>query len=183
MQTVHENTVARIRPYEDDDVAKLFEAATESIAEMHPWLPWCHPAYSIEDSAGWVAGQADRWLSGSEFNFVIEDPRTGRFLGGVGLNNIQREHQMASLGYWVRTSAARRGVATAATLLCARFAFEQAGLTRVEIFMAVGNRASERVAIKCGARREGLLRNRIVLHGEAVDAHLFSLVPGDLSGL
>jgi len=89
-------------------------------------------------------------------------------------------HQVANLGYWVRTSAAGRGVATRATRLASRFAFEQLGLNRIEIVAAVGNIPSQRVAEKACARREGVLRNRLLINGESLDAVLFSLVPKDV---
>ena len=46
-----------------------------------------------------------------------------------------------NLGYWVRTDATRRGIATAATRRLARWAFEALGLRRVEIVIAPGNAA------------------------------------------
>src|SRR5438309_1190355 len=39
-----------IRPYQIGDAPLLFEAATESVAEVYRWLPWCHPGYSIGES-------------------------------------------------------------------------------------------------------------------------------------
>jgi RimJ/RimL family protein N-acetyltransferase len=59
-------------------------------------------------------------------------------------------------------------------------AFEQLGLVRVEIVVAVGNEASQRVAQKVGALREGILRNRIVLGDKIYDAVMYSLIPEDL---
>src|SRR5437764_6118705 len=53
-----------------------------------------------------VRSQGDEWYS-----FAVLDQSCGRFLGGVGINFINRVHQFANLGYWVRTSAAGRGVA------------------------------------------------------------------------
>jgi RimJ/RimL family protein N-acetyltransferase len=50
----------------------------------------------------------------------------------------------------------------------------------VEIVMSVDNTASRRAAEKAGARLEGMLHNRIYLHGIAHDAFMFSLVPADL---
>lgn len=87
---------------------------------------------------------------------------------------------MANLGYWVRTSAAGRGVATGATRAVARFGFEQIGLKRIEIVAAVNNLSSQRVAEKAGAVREGVLRKRLLIRGESHDAVLFSLVAEDL---
>jgi ribosomal-protein-serine acetyltransferase len=169
-----------IRSYREGDASALYEAVRESISEVSPWLPWCHQNYSIEESRGFIgsrelASQGEEWYS-----FGIFETDGGRFLGGVGLNFINRVHQMANLGYWVRTSAAGRGIATAATRMAARFGFEQLGLQRVEIVVAVGNVSSQRVAEKAGARREGVLRKRLLIRGASLDAVLFSLVPEDV---
>jgi RimJ/RimL family protein N-acetyltransferase len=169
-----------IRPYREGDASALYEAVRESLAEVSPWLPWCHQNYSIEESRDFIgsrelATQGDEWYS-----FGVFEKDGEKFLGGVGINFINRVHQMANLGYWVRTSAAGRGIATAATRMAARFAFEQLGLKRIEIVAAVDNLASQRVAEKAGARREGVLRNRLLIRGESLDAVLFSLVPADL---
>ena len=64
--------------------------------------------------------------------------------------------------------------------LAARFGCEELGLYRIEIVAAVDNIASQRVAEKAGAVREGVLRNRLLVRGESQDAVLFSLLPGDL---
>jgi RimJ/RimL family protein N-acetyltransferase len=44
----------------------------------------------------------------------------------------------------------------------------------------VDNQASQRVAQKAGATREGILRNRLISHTGIRDAVMFSLVPSDL---
>jgi RimJ/RimL family protein N-acetyltransferase len=71
-------------------------------------------------------------------------------------------------------------VATVAALLAASFGFTKLALQRIEIVAAVGNVASQRVAERAGAKREGVLRNRLLLHGRAVDAVMYSLIPADL---
>ncbi len=170
-----------VRPYREEDAGTLYEAVRESIAEVSPWLAWCHENYSIEESREFItsrgiASQGDEWYS-----FAIFAREDGRFLGGVGLNFMNRVHQMGNLGYWVRTGAVGSGVATSATRLAARFGFEQLGLHRIEIVSAVNNIASQRVAEKAGAVREGLVRKRLLIRGESHDALLFSLIPGDLA--
>lgn len=169
-----------IRTLREGDADALYEAARESIAEVSPWLPWCHENYSIEETREFIASrelasQGDEWYS-----FGIFEKDGSRFLGGVGINFINRVHQIANLGYWVRTSAAGRGLATKATRLVANFAFEQLGLQRIEIVAAVGNIPSQRVAERAGAVREGVLRNRLLIRGESQDAVMFSLVRKDL---
>jgi RimJ/RimL family protein N-acetyltransferase len=167
--------VCEIRPYAASDAAALFEAARESVAEVFPFLPWCHPGYTMAEAEAWAGSRAALAASGEEYNFAIV-AADGRFLGGGGLNQINRGHRFANLGYWVRTSATGQGVATATVGLLRDFAFSSTDLLRLEIVCAVDNVRSQRVAARAGAAREGVLRDRLLLHGRPVDAVLYSLV-------
>jgi len=166
----------RLRALALSDADALFEAARESIAEIHPWMEWCHPGYKREESAGWLEFQATARDQGTEFTYAIVDGND-RFLGTCSLNQINRAHNFANLGYWLRTAATGRGIAVAAVRRLQEIAFRENGLTRVEIVCAIGNVRSQRVAERSGALREGVLRNRLTLHGKPVDAVMFSLVP------
>ena len=164
-----------IAPYTPADVPRLVEAALESIDEIFPWLPWCHPGYTAEEAETWVKHCDAACRDGAEYTFAITDSST-RFVGGCGLNQLRPDHRIANLGYWVRTSATRHGVATAAVRRLADFAFRETNLLRLEIVAAVDNVPSQRVAEKAGALREGILRDRLLLHGKSHDAILYSLV-------
>ena len=169
-----------IRPYREEDASALYEAVRESLQEVSRWLPWCHENYSIEESKEFVGSRETAAHNGEWYSFAVFEREGTEFLGGVGLNFFNHVHKMANLGYWVRTSAAGRGVATTATRAVARFGFEQLGLQRIEIVAAVGNLSSQRVAEKVGAMREGVLRKRLLINGEPQDAVLFSLTAEDL---
>lgn len=164
-----------IRPYRVEDARRLHEAALESVAEVEPWLPWCRADYSLEEAEAWTRTQVEEFEARREFHFTIVDGR-GRYLGGCALNGLNGLHRFANLGYWVRTSATGRGVATTAVRLLAQFAFAETDLERLEILCATTNAASRRVAEKAGAVHEGVLRSRLFLHGQPVDADLFSIV-------
>ena len=169
-----------LRPYQLDDIDELYAAARESIDEVGRWLPWCHYAYTREESSAWVESRPQAWRDGVEFSFAIIDRATGRFVGGSGLNQFDYERQRANLGYWVRTSATSHGFGTAAAQLLAAWGVKSLNLERMEIVAAVGNIASQRVAIKAGAMREGIARSRIRIRGEQHNAVVFSLVRGDI---
>ncbi len=176
MRTELSNDVVKIRRYCADDIPLLFEAARESTNEMLAWLSWCHPNYTVEESRSFILSCETAWNEKTRFAFAILDVNSGLFLGGVGLNQINRNHSFANLGYWVRSSQSGRGVATAATLLAAEFGFEDLGLNRIEILTAIGNVASQRVAEKAGAKKEGILRSRLLLHNRPQDAVMYSLI-------
>ena len=171
-----------LRPYQFTDIEPCFNAIRESINELLPWMWWCHGAYSIKDTQIWIESRPDAWENAIEYSFAIIDSKDGSFLGGCGLSNINRIDRCANLGYWVRTSRSRQGLAPAAALSVARFAFKEVELNRVEIVIATENKGSIRVAEKIGALCEGILRKRIVVRDTVYDAFMFSILADDVKG-
>lgn len=169
-----------LRPFSADDIDSVFEAVRESMKEIGAWMSWCHQDYSRDEAAAFILSRPEAEKTAEEHSFAIVDAKTGAFIGSAGLNQLNRAYQKGNLGYWVRTSCTKRGVASAAARMVAQFAFRETGLQRVEIVAAVGNLASQRVAEKTGAKREGVLRKRLLIHGQPHDAVLYSLVAEDL---
>ncbi len=165
----------RLRRYRPEDAPALHEAAVESQADVFPFLPWCHPGYTLEEARAYVDGRGPAFAEETAFAFAIEDAQ-GRYLGCVELNQIDHGYRRANLGYWVRSSATGRGVAVEAVRQVARFAFRDTLLQRLEIVCAASNARSRRVAEKAGALFEGLARDRLRLHDRQHDAAVFSLV-------
>jgi RimJ/RimL family protein N-acetyltransferase len=172
--------VITLRQYRVSDIDSVYRAVRESISELSVWMPWCHPDYSIEETKTWIESQPDKWEKGEEYNFAISYGTGGLYLGGCGLRVIDQDARISNLGYWIRTSQTNKGIATAATLLLAQFAFNELGLNRIELAIAVDNQASLRVADKAGATKEGILKNRLTKNGTPCDAVMFSLVRQDL---
>lgn len=135
---------------------------------------------SLADVTGYISVQQKAWGKDIAYSFVIVDQRTKGIIGGCGITQINRRHNFANMYYWVRSSRTRDGIATHAIRLLARFGIESVRLQRVEIVVALENRASLRVAEKAGAKREGTLRKRITVGNTVHDAAMFSLVAEDL---
>lgn len=166
-----------IRPYRAEDAAALHEAAVSSVVEIRPFGPWCHPGLTLEDTRVWIETQIQAFENLKAFEFAILSG-DGEVLGGCGLNQIDDANRRANLGYWVRTSATGGGVATAAIRQLVQWAFDNTDLVRLEVVVSTANAASLRAAEKAGAVREGVLRQRLLLHGAAHDAVMFSFVRG-----
>lgn len=172
-------TTVRIRRAEASDAGRVAEAVRASAAELAPWMPWAHSAYSLEDSRQWIDLCLEGWVKGTQYSFVAVDLTTKAIVGDCSVSQINRLHSFANLGYWVRSSATGQGLGSALARRVARFAIEELQLNRLEILTAVTNRASQRVAEKAGATREGVLRSRLVMHDEIWDAVMFSLTARD----
>jgi RimJ/RimL family protein N-acetyltransferase len=171
-----------LRRYASDFAPMLYEAAIESRGrEFSHWMPWCHENYALSESESFIARCLESWDKETVFSFAIFDAFDGNFLGGIGLNQFNRQHNFVNLGYWIRTSRQNRGAASEATRALARASFEDLSVNRIEILTAVENEASQKVAAKAGAHREGILRNRLLIGGRVHDGVIFSFVRQDFN--
>lgn len=182
-----------LRPLVPTDAPAMAAAVRESMASLGPWMPWAHAGYDEAEARDWIAGCSAARVDGSAYEFGIFRRRGAGgsaadsgdasaealdYVGAAGLNQFNRAHNFCNLGYWVRASAQRQGAGRAAIQALTRFAFDQLGLARVEIVVADGNLPSLALARRAGAVHECLARNRLMLHGRPVAAHVLSLVPG-----
>ncbi|MCC7634943.1 GNAT family N-acetyltransferase [Stenotrophomonas rhizophila] len=166
-----------LRPFVDADADPFAAAVRESAAGMRRWMPWCSDDYGVEQALQWFQACRTGRAGDTAYEYGVFEQDTGAFVGGAGLNEIRHDHRFCNLGYWVRQSRQGQGVATRVVHALAGQAFGPLRLQRVEIVVAVGNLASERVAVKSGALREGVARNRLVIDDRPAPAHMFSLVP------
>jgi RimJ/RimL family protein N-acetyltransferase len=171
--------VVTLRPFEFGEEGILHQAVHESLAELEPWMAWANEKYTNETALNFITLTRTYWSNGTLYAFAITDAQTGVIIGGCSLSHIHPVYHFCNLGYWVRTSRHREGIAGRATKLAARFAFEKVKLIRAEVVIAVGNERSIRVAEKIGAHYEGILLNRMVVGKQVLDAHMFSLLPSD----
>ena len=168
-----------VRPLMPGDAPALHAAVRASLASLSQWFPWAHPAYALADAEARIAQCVAARERGEEHAFGIF-ASDGELLGCTGLNQINARQRSANLGYWVGEAQCGQGIATRAAAQAAAFGFGDLELVRIEIVALPDNAASQRVAEKLGALREGVFRNRVVLADRARDAVVFSLVPGDL---
>jgi RimJ/RimL family protein N-acetyltransferase len=175
MRTELSNGTISIRAYEPGIELPVFEAARESVREVGPWMRTWQDGATYEKAARHVAESIHAWHTGRWYDFAITRIGSAAFLGRVGLDRISA-NGTANVGYWVRTGQTGQGIATAAVQLIAQFGFEDLGLQRLELLIAVDNLASRRVAEKVGATFEGVLPAGPHGPGELQnDSHCFSL--------
>ncbi len=171
--------IITLRPFEFGEENDLHKAVHESLPQLKPWMAWANEKYTTETALNFITLTRAYWSSGTLYAFAITDTKTDRIIGGCSLSHIHPVYHFCNLGYWVRTSRHREGIAGRAALIAARFAFEKIKLIRAEVVIAVGNEPSKRVAEKIGAHYEGILLNRMVVGTQVCDAHMFSLLPSD----
>src|SRR5262245_5524400 len=169
-----------IRRFEIGDATLLYEAVRESLPHLCSALTWCREDYSPAQALMFLRYDAVSWQDGTRYDFAIFNTSHGELLGSIGFSKMDRQHKLANIGYWVRTSRFNQGVGRQAIMLAARYAFERLGINRIEFVIPIGNLPSLHVAKAAGARQESILRQRILLKGTFHDAVLLSLLRSDL---
>jgi RimJ/RimL family protein N-acetyltransferase len=114
--------------------------------------------------------------SGDRFDYAVAASGDETPLGAVVASRRARDNW--ELAYLAQEAGRGRGLMTRAVGLIAKWLFEQ-DVGRIELRTHPDNIASQRLAARCGFQREGLERKSIWLHGQRVDAIVWSLLPDD----
>ncbi len=143
-----------LRPWAAADLDSLIAAGNDPVVRRFRYsLP-----VDLAGASEWLARrEADR-IDGTAVELAIADPDGSGPKGSVSLWAINARHGHAMVSYWVGPGARGRGLATAAVRLLARWAFDEVGLVRLQLYIEPENVASQRVAERAGFVREGRLR-------------------------
>jgi ribosomal-protein-serine acetyltransferase len=166
-----------IRPYQKSDGPAFVAAALESLSTVGIWMAWCHERFALKDAEAWFDACDRNLESGSAYDLGTFAVDGQQLLGGIAINQLNRRQNLGNIGYWVRQSCQRQGIAARAAQSIAEYGFGQLKLTRLEIVAPERNAPSRRVAEKVGAVFECIARNRVMVHGKPQPAAIYSLVP------
>jgi RimJ/RimL family protein N-acetyltransferase len=164
-----------LRPWREDDVEAVWTAVQDPALRR-----WNDTGSGSRDDVRAMLARRRDWSGGDHVSFAVVGSADGELLGSVSLHAIDRALGNAQIGYWTVAAARGRGIAGRAVDAVCRWAFPALGLDRIELFHAVENVASGRVAAKAGFSLEGRLR-RSHRYGDGVrhDELLWSRLADD----
>jgi RimJ/RimL family protein N-acetyltransferase len=87
--------------------------------------------------------------------YVISAPPDAPSAGQVLIVLQDDDPRCADIVYWLLQEARGRGLVTRAVRLLIRWAFDEAGVSKLALYTKVGNDRSDRVAERCGFHFEG----------------------------
>ncbi len=112
-----------------------------------------------------------------DLTWAIHD-ESGRHIGFISLQGYALPHRTATGGLFLGDRDAwGRGYATDAVRVRTRFAFDQAGVHRIEGHTV--SPAMIRVYEKCGYRHEGVARDKLFRDGRWHDAAMYAILETD----
>lgn len=175
------NVPILLRPLTMDDYDEWNEIRWRNNEWLSPWEsgdPTHGTSVSYEE---WIRQLRRNEKSGAGVVFVME--HQGRIVGQISLGAIcYGAMRTGVVGYWVDERCAGRGFAPMAVCLLADWAMlDPAGpqLHRLEIALLPENERSRNVAVKVGARAEGIRRAYMYVNGRWRDHETYALLAED----
>ena len=178
LRTYHIETERVIlRCYQVADAAAMSEVILRNHDHLNPWMPWAvrdqhTPAFCCNLIRTFIGN----YNLGIDYPMAIIDRRDGRYIGGTGLHTRVGNGAL-EIGYWIDRQHARQGFSTHVAAALTKVGFEYEAVHRMNIHMQVGNIGSERIPVRLGYVREGLMREfNHLSEGKYADIHRFTML-------
>jgi [ribosomal protein S5]-alanine N-acetyltransferase len=168
----------RLRPLRMDDAKDFFEVWSDNEAMRYFSF---QPMHSIAQAEERIASKLQFSADRRDLICVVELQSTGEVIGDCALFNGVAHSQRAEIGFCLKRKHWGKGYMAEATEALIGHGFEQVGLRRLEADVDPRNQSSINLLERLGFKREGFLRERWMINGEAMDTVLYGLLRGEES--
>jgi ribosomal-protein-alanine N-acetyltransferase len=158
------------------EIRRLMRANHDHLRPWSPAPPRGEDPTSITEVSKAVLRHRREWKAGTAFVFLVAHrDHPARFIGKVALNGVLRGAMHgAYLGYWIDAEEQGKGYTAEAIAGVLDFAFEAAGLHRIQAAIMPRNERSLHVIEKLKFRREGYAERYLQIAGRWEDHILFA---------
>lgn len=163
-----------IRPYSSSDVNAVLNTLNNyQIYRTTYGIP--NPC-DIKYAKKWIKNIKTAALNNNSYEYAIINKKTGAYMGNVGLINIDNTSRRCDISYFIDPLYQNNGIATQASALMIKYAFEELGMVRVGGMCMESNPASARVMEKLKMTYEGTLRNYFFKENTYINARNYSIL-------
>ncbi len=152
----------------------VFALVQENRDYLAEWLPWAHEEPALEKTEAFIRHQLERFIAGQALPTGIW--YQGTLVGLISFNQIATNDKWAEIGYWLAEPYQGRGIVTRACQALVRYAFQELGLNRVQIRVAVDNARSRAIPERLGFTQEGILRQAARVGDRFMDMVMYSIL-------
>ncbi|WP_298604963.1 GNAT family protein [uncultured Sphingorhabdus sp.] len=179
-QPVLEGSHVQLRPMVRSDGPAIVDAASDGkLWELFYTIvpgPESIDAYldNAERDQGW----------GRSMPFAVIDKASGKLVGSTRYMRMNAPHRRLEIGTTFYASRVQRtSINSEAKLLLLTHAFEAMDCVCVQFRTDHFNFASQRAIERLGAKRDGLIRNHMILDGRVRDSVLYSILANEWEGV
>ncbi|MFB4160484.1 GNAT family N-acetyltransferase [Geomicrobium sp. JSM 1781026] len=152
----------------------LYACVQRARGHLRRWLPWVDQVKSAYDYEPIITAWLQQFAEGRGFNAAIR--HHGKFVGMVGLHDIDWGSKKTTLGYWLEKDAIGNGIMTKTVAKCTDILFTEYQLNRIQINCGVENYESQGIPKRLGFELEGIVRDGEWLYDHYHDLYQYSLL-------
>lgn len=170
-----------VRRFREEDGPQVYQLILNNM----PWLNdfhsrWIEAIHTPADAGWYVRTQLAAWLTQQSYHFGVWDKDQAELIGLVRIFDIDWQIPKSFLEFFIAPEFSQKGIMTEVLLKVTDFAFDELKLEKLNLKLAMDNYAGQRLARKCGFRREGDLRSEFKMPGgELIDILLMAAYASD----
>jgi RimJ/RimL family protein N-acetyltransferase len=163
-----------LRPFRVGDAAAIAKSCQDPDIPRFTMMP---KGMTEHQARQWVEQGLEWWPRGVA-RFAVTVPPSDECAGQVGIQ-FDFIARRAEAFYWLDDRLRGRGIAVEALNLVTEWALRDHGVVRAQLVTHLDNERSQRVAERCGFRREGVLRAWEPVKDEQPDVVMWSRLGSD----
>lgn len=167
-----------VRAPRSGDGLAVHAARIETHTQLRDWpvvMPWAQTEPLLEESEAYCRRGQAAFLARTDLPMLAFLKADQTFAGCISLQRMDWEVPRFEIGYWLRTSQQKKGLALEAVNGITLFALQELCALRVEIHCSAANHASRNVAERAGFTLEGILHNhKRLVNGRIVDSCIYA---------
>ncbi|MCE7040517.1 GNAT family N-acetyltransferase [Dyadobacter sp. CY312] len=140
------------------DVIKYYGVSFDSLEATREQMVWFADLEKKETGIWWAVCSSDK----------------NTFYGGIGFNNLCKEHRKAEIGFWLLPEFWGKGILKEAMPLVLNHAFTFHGLHRIEAFVESENQNCKIYLNKMSFRHEGTMINCEIKNNEFISVDIYA---------
>ncbi|WP_164113004.1 MULTISPECIES: GNAT family N-acetyltransferase [Sphingobacterium] len=157
-----------------DQADALYHAIQSNKSYLGQFLPWVKHVNDVSDSITYLQKSQENCEQGSELSYNIFKNNT--LVGRIGLHQIDKMNNNASIGYWLTENSQGQGIITTSCVTLLNIGFNELNFQRVEILTATTNTKSTAIPLRLGFVHEGILRQVERHEQQYFDLNIFSIL-------
>lgn len=161
------------------DSQELDDLINKNRFYLREWLSWLDKNSTLDDTISFINSSIE--LNKDKRSFETAIIYDGKLVGVIGLSNIDLVNRKALLGYWIDKDMQHKGIITNSCKAIINYAFQELGLNRIEIKVAIDNHKSRAIPEKLGFTMEGISRQSEWLYDKFLDMAIYSMLKAENS--
>lgn len=176
MTTMEKQTISTerllLRHIIESDIENIFKGLSHPDVIKHYGISF-NSIEATKEQMSWFSG-LEKEEKGIWFAVCSLDNRI--FYGAGGLNNLNKEHKKAEIGFWLLPDYWGQGIMQEAMPLICRYGFEKLGLHRIEGFVETDNTNCKNAMAKLEFRHEGTMIDCEIKNGKFISLDIYAKI-------